>query len=450
MGKKTEKKSENKKNKRGRTAGDGQKSKKSSIGKQAYSDKEYGRSSRGNGGYQSRGYDYGNNGNRDYRYSENRDYGYRDSGFRESGYRDSGYSGYYERNDKYRKSYSYDNRGAGKQYSYGNYSYEGYAYGKRQNNFSSDEKFEGRNRKKSSAKTGSDNAKKRKNTGEKKNSQNRSGANAGKRDNKKNNTAKNGKKKPAVKKRFYVFVAVFILLLAALVAFSIKTAVNLVMIYSDKQDTQNKKVTTEQAKDPAGSSGDEKQNKADNTDSADGGTVTLEDEYGNSPAVMTTDPVSDSVDEQGNPVYNNLSQEQQIRTAILSSWYMYPLGQQRSVVEIVFGKLIRYENWNERIYYHRGFPDTMYVTYDEQLGDDGLPMSTSICTGVNIALEKIIGFESFTPGSDVWGKVHKDESGKGWTDYYYYVLIRDNLTMKVYCDKNGAVQQSSHVKVNHL
>lgn len=481
MGKKTGKKSNNIKNNKRRTTEKERKSEHSSGKGKSFSDKEYSGNSSGKYEYEKRGYSYGGGTDRDYRYS-----GYKNSGTR-------GYTGYseknrygeyysdtgknYERNDKYKKSYSYDNRGAGKQYSYGRYSYEGTNYERKKKSYNSaDDKYERRNGspdesvrdekrnfKKKETKSGKSSSKKRKGNNRqnqsgktvgKQKSQSRSGANTNKRGNNAKNIRKKGKKKHVVKKRFYVFLTVFILLIAALIVFSIKTAVNLVMIYSAKPETQNNEVTTEQAKDPGGEaeeqSQDETDSNTDNADSADEGTATLEDEYGNTPAVMTTDPVSDSVDEQGNPVYNNLSQEQQIRNAILTGWYMYPLGQQRSTVEIVFGKLIRYEDWNGRIYYHRGFPDTMYVTYDEQLGDDGLPLSTSICTGVNIALEKMIGFEPFTPGADTWGKVYKDESGKGWTDYYYYVLIRDNLTMKVYCDKDGVVRQSSHVKVKHL
>ena len=144
-----------------------------------------------------------------------------------------------------------------------------------------------------------------------------------------------------------------------------------------------------------------------------------------------------------------MTQEQQIRKAVLSSWYINPLGQRRETIEQTFGKLIRYENWSGGIYYHSKFAETMYITYDGNLGEDKLPAQDSVCTSVSIVMKRIMEFEEFKPSS-VWGNVNNDKSGEGWTDYFYSIMIKDNINLIVYCDEEGNVNQDTHIIVRSI
>lgn len=141
--------------------------------------------------------------------------------------------------------------------------------------------------------------------------------------------------------------------------------------------------------------------------------------------------------------------EEQIRDAVLASWYVSPLGQRRTTIEDTFGKLTRYENWNGGIYYHTKFAETMYITYDGINGEDGLPAADSVCTSVSIALKKIIDVEEFKP-SAVWGDFHKDKSGYGWTDNFYSILIKNDMKLIVYCDEEGNVNKETHIIVEQV
>lgn len=262
---------------------------------------------------------------------------------------------------------------------------------------------------------------------------------------KKNN---NAKKKVVIKKRFFVFCIIFVLLIAAIIFLSVKTIHNVMMMNNNSDQ-----VTATLETDSSESGGDTGNNDAGDTTaetaSTSSGSSTA-DENGYQPAIMTQDPVSDQLDEEGNPVAVNLTQEQQIRAAILGSWYISPIAQTREYVESVFGKLIRYEDWNGGAYYHRGFPETMYVNYRGDKGEDDLPTMDSICCTVSIVMKRIIEFEEFKPNSAVWGEVHEDPSGEGWSNYYYYILIKDNLTLKVYCDKDGNIDKETHIIVHRL
>ncbi|MBE6020712.1 MAG: hypothetical protein E7228_03075 [Clostridiales bacterium] len=240
------------------------------------------------------------------------------------------------------------------------------------------------------------------------------------------------KKKVVIKKRFYVFCLIFLLLIGSGVYFGAKAVINAV---SDNPSSEQ--VSSEEA------ANDKPENdKPEKKDPA------MDD--GIQPAVMFNDEESEdgegsSSDDEDAPV----SIEEQIRDAVLTSWHVSPLGQRRITVEDTFGKLTRYENWNGGIYYHTKFAETMYITYDDKKGEDGLPSEESVCTSVSIALKKIIEVEDFKP-SAVWGDFHKDKSGYGWTDHFYSVLIKDGIKLIVYCDEEGNVNKETHIIVEKV
>ncbi len=261
---------------------------------------------------------------------------------------------------------------------------------------------------------------------------------------KKNNAAK---KKVVIKKRFFIFCIIFVLLIAAIIFLSVKTVHN-VMMMNNGGEQVTATADTDASEQSEDTGNDDTGDTTAETASTSSGSSTA-DENGYQPAIMTQDPASE-VDEDGNPVEVNLTQEQQIRAAILGSWYISPVAQTREYVESVFGKLTRYEDWNGGAYYHRGFPETMYVNYRGDKGEDDLPTMDSICCTVSVVMKRIIEFEEFKPDAAVWGDVHEDPSSEGWSNYYYYILIKDNMTLKVYCDKDGNINKETHIVVHRL
>ncbi|MDO4482647.1 MAG: hypothetical protein Q4C14_08030 [Bacillota bacterium] len=259
------------------------------------------------------------------------------------------------------------------------------------------------------------------------------------------NKKRRRKKKVVVKKRFYVFCLIFLLLIGTGIYFAAKAIVNVVSMNSPDAGK-----TVTQEKEPVKDSDVQGQEGKDASDTSDGADNTVTDSgkssvfSGVQPAVMTEDPAEETVDGQEGGAA--LTQEQQIRKAVLSSWYINPLGQRRETVEQSFGKLIRYEEWGGGIYYHSKFAETMYITYDGNLGEDKLPEQDSVCTSVSIVMKRIMEFEEFKPSS-VWGNVNKDKSGEGWSDYFYSIMIKDNINLIVYCDEEGNVNQDTHIIV---
>lgn len=239
-------------------------------------------------------------------------------------------------------------------------------------------------------------------------------------------TKKRKKSRVVIKKRFYVICLIFILLLGTGIYFGVKAIGGLIdggekeTVSAQKQNADEKGEQTVQKK------------PGDGEDSV-------------TPAVMFREPSADGDDEGETDVPDTL--EYQIRDNILASWYISPLGQRRSTIESSFGALSRFEDWNGGIYYHVKFAETMYITYDGQLGEDKLPVADSVCQSVSIALEKMMQFEPFKPDPAVWGEVHSDKSGEGWTDHYYSILIQNGVKLTVYCDADGTVSQNTHIVV---
>ncbi|MBR6700543.1 MAG: hypothetical protein IKL72_02310 [Firmicutes bacterium] len=250
------------------------------------------------------------------------------------------------------------------------------------------------------------------------------------------NKSRKRKKKVVIKKRFYVFCLIFIILIGSGVYFGAKAVIN---AFSDAPAGE------QTSADPGKGSAD----KADEGTEVQGKKDPAMDD-GVQPAVMFSD--AEGEEGEGNDPGDEdaqLSVEEQIREAVLTSWYVSPLGQRRVTVEDIFGKLTRYEKWNGDIYYHTKFAETMYVTYDGQNGEDGLPIADSVCTSVSIALKKIIEVEEFKP-SAVWGDFHKDKSGYGWTDHFYSVLIKNDIKLIIYCDEEGNVDKETHIIVEKV
>lgn len=264
------------------------------------------------------------------------------------------------------------------------------------------------------------------------------------------NKKKRKKKKVVIKKRFYVMCLIFLLLIGTGVFFAAKAIVNVVSmnapddggsVSQDKDAGAASDSQTQDSQTQDSQAGEEDKDKAVGTGNDSAAFAGVQ------PAVMTEEPAAEGEDGQDSePV---LTQEQQIRKAVLSSWYINPLGQKRETIEQSFGKLIRYENWGGGIYYHSKFAETMYITYDGQMGEDGLPAQESVCTSVSIVMKRIQEFEEFKPSS-VWGAVNEDKSGEGWSGYFYSVLIKDNINLIVYCNEDGNVNQDTHIIVRSV
>lgn len=259
------------------------------------------------------------------------------------------------------------------------------------------------------------------------------------------NKKKRKKKKVVIKKRFYVMCLIFLLLIGTGVFFAAKAIVNVVSMNAPDDG-----VSVSRDKDSGAASDSQTQDSQAGEEDPAKAVSTGKDSAafaGVQPAVMTEEPADESEDgQEGEPV---LTQEQQIRKAVLSSWYINPLGQKRETIEQSFGKLIRYENWGGGIYYHSKFAETMYITYDGQTGEDGLPAQESVCTSVSIVMKRIQEFEEFKPSS-VWGEVNEGKSGEGWSGYFYSVLIKDSINLIVYCDEDGNVNQDTHIIVRSV
>lgn len=142
--------------------------------------------------------------------------------------------------------------------------------------------------------------------------------------------------------------------------------------------------------------------------------------------------------------------EAAIYDAVLNSYYISPIGQTKAVVCETFGDVTESESWNGGIYFHRQFPETMYVRYAGLSGDISALQDASVCTMVEIALEKIMELpEAFTPAA--WGAVRANEENPGmeWTDYYYSIPFSTGaFTLTVFCDEKGTVWPDTHIQVS--
>ena len=276
------------------------------------------------------------------------------------------------------------------------------------------------------------------------------------------NRRKKGRKRPVrLKKRFYFFIILLILLVAVGGFFGVRALVNNVIPGAmDKihQATGSDKIDEDTEVKETGS-GD----RLSDYDSVtmekmildDLGTEDTQLKVINSEAVEEGDESGEGEGSGETVVDENtidlaqLPMEERIRAAVLSSWYISPLGQNRATIEESFGVLNKYEKWAGGIYYHKGFPDSMYVRYKGKTGSDGMPGENAVCTEVSVALEQILQFEPFAP-NEKFGTMHKDNGDYGWTDYYYSLLIQKGINLIIYCEDDGTVNQETHIIVRQV
>lgn len=258
--------------------------------------------------------------------------------------------------------------------------------------------------------------------------------------------ASKNKKKVVIKKRFYVMILAFAVVLALIVFCAVKIITNVMGPSANDKDEVPEDPNSVEAvvnvnevydsADPAlmySPVGEDSEGK-DDEDKKDGESDDPDDKDGKG------DKPEDA---------SKYSMEYQICTEIISNWQISPLTQTEEVVAQTFGELTRYEDWAGGIYYHKGFPETMYVSYGGNVIDDK-PQSDAICDAVSVCLKSIIQFEEFTPNPSVWGEIHEDKSGEGWTDYFYSLLIREGVNLIVYCDEDGSVDQETHIIVRKV
>lgn len=164
---------------------------------------------------------------------------------------------------------------------------------------------------------------------------------------------------------------------------------------------------------------------------------------------MVYDPEDDGTKTKKPGEILNMQMEYRIPETIISDWHISPLTQTKDIIEATFGELYRYEDWNGGIYYHKGFPDTMYITYNGDV-KGRQPAPDAICDSVSICIKNIIEFEPFRPDSSIWGKVNKTKSEEGWTKYFYSLMIKSGVNLIVYCDEDGNIDQETHIIVRKV
>ena len=273
---------------------------------------------------------------------------------------------------------------------------------------------------------------------------------------------KRRRKRPVrIKKRFYFFVLLLILIVAVGGFFGVRALVNNVIPgFMDKVHhvTGSDKIDEDTEVKETGSG--EKMSDYDSVTMQqmildDLGTEDTQLKVINSEASKEDGETQEGEDSGETVVDENtidlaqLPMEERIRAAVLSSWYISPLGQNRATIEESFGVLNKYEKWAGGIYYHKGFPDSMYVRYAGKKGSDGMPGDEAVCTEVSVALEQILEFEPFAP-NEKFGTMHKDNGDYGWTDYYYSLLIQKGINLVIYCEDDGTVNQETHIIVRQV
>ena len=293
----------------------------------------------------------------------------------------------------------------------------------------------------------------------------RSGKNAppprkgGKKGKNNDRNRKGGKRPVRVKKRFYFFVILLILLVAVGGYFGVKALVtHVVPSAMDKIHPSSGQEISDDANVKETSSGDH----ITDYDSVPMAEMILDDlgtEETKIKVIDTGEEEGEGSGEDGEKTETvtdentidlaKLPMPERIRAAVLSSWYISPLGQNRATIEESFGVLNKYEDWADGIYYHKGFPDSMYISYKGKIGSDGFPNDEAVCTAVSVALKQIIEFEDFEPG-EAWGAIHRDEGDFGWTDQYYSILIQRGINLIVYCAPDGSVNQETHILVRQV
>ena len=297
----------------------------------------------------------------------------------------------------------------------------------------------------------------RRNTSRKKTSGRSSGRNAGGSRNRR-------QKRPVrLKKRFYVFALLLILIIAVGGYFGVKALVNNVV--PSLMDRFHHTTEAGQVEEDTEVKETESGDKISDYDSVtmermildDLGTPDTQIKVINSGATEEGEGEESGEGQQTEAAATDentvdlakLPNEEKIRAAVLSSWYISPLGQDRATIEESFGVLNKYEDWAGGVYYHKGFPDSMYIMYKGKNGRDGMPGEDAVCTGVSVALEQIIEFDPFIP-NEKWGSMHKDNGDFGWTDYYYSLLIQKGINLIVYCEADGTVNQQTHIIVRQV
>ena len=387
------------------------------------------------------------------RYYEDREYAdYRRSNIQQTG-RYGENSRYYE--DRYpERSYGYDSRYSRyENRGYPEYESRRYSAGRAEPRYKSDS---GRRRPEPQR----EDARRRQNSSRKNPSRRPSGRNAGGRRNRRN------KRPVRIKKRFYIFALLLILIIAVGGYFGVKALVNnVVPSLMDKfhhtteagqieEDTDVKETESGDKISDYDSVSMERmilddlgtpdtQIKVINSGDTEEGEEAKEGEEGEGQQTETTATDENTID------LAKLPNEEKIRAAVLSSWYISPLGQDRATIEESFGVLNKYEDWAGGVYYHKGFPDSMYIMYKGKNGRDGMPGEDAVCTGVSVALEQIIEFDPFIP-NEKWGSMHKDNGDFGWTDYYYSLLIQKGINLIVYCEADDTVNQQTHIIVRQV
>ncbi len=232
-------------------------------------------------------------------------------------------------------------------------------------------------------------------------------------------------KKYKIKKRFIIFIVIIIAIVAAAGFFGVKGVINLI-----NEDKAAKTAVDKNSPEAV-------INENEVFDSAD-------------PVMLASDIAidEDDIGKSGDAALSTVM-EYRICQAIISDWHISPLTQTKAVIEGMFGELYRYEDWNGGIYYHRGFPETMYITYNGDV-KGSQPAADAICDSVSICLKYIIEFEAFQPDPNIWGKVNKTKSDEGWTKYFYSLTIKDGVNLIVYCDKDGNIDQETHIIVRKV
>lgn len=216
------------------------------------------------------------------------------------------------------------------------------------------------------------------------------------------------KRKVRFKKRFYFFCLLAVVIIVALVFFGIRGIVHIVS--GDKAgDNVVEQVETDNIK-------------------------SMEDLL----AVQSAKMIPSEDDENAD------TPEGELVDSVLNSYYITNLGKTREEIEEHYGKLVRSEEWNGTIYYHKGFSDTMYVTYKGSLGKDNYPVMEAECTSLSIAWSYIKKFDSFIPNKSLWGTVHVDDNSLD-EGYFYSIQIKDDVKLIAYCDKDGKITEDSHI-----
>lgn len=250
------------------------------------------------------------------------------------------------------------------------------------------------------------------------------------------------KKKVRIKKRFFVLAAAFALVAALIVFCAVKIIINVMgPAGEDKDETP-----------PDPNSVEAVVNVNEVYDSADPALMYSpvgDDSMGQSDEGEKDDGSVDSKESAEPEDLSGYSIEYKICSDIISNWQISPLTQTEEVVEQSFGDLTRYEEWGGGIYYHKGFPETMYISYGGNVIDNK-PQPDAICDAVSVCLKSIIQFDEFTPNTSAWGEIHEDKSGEGWTDYFYSLLIKQGVNLIVYCDEDGTVDQETHIIVRKV